>query len=122
YYYAGSTKITDRSLEILGQMDSLVQVELSECEGVTGAALVHLAALPRLREVELAGLPGVTLAGTRVFPVRVRVKYWTWRRDGTPAAAPKAPSPSAILVVPPGASHAGDGRHLHAVAVHRHVQ
>jgi hypothetical protein len=77
YYYAGLTQITDRSLEILGRMPSLEQVELYECLHVTDAGLVFLAALPRLREVEFSGLPGVTLEGTRVFPPRVRVKYWT---------------------------------------------
>jgi hypothetical protein len=77
YYYAGLTKITDRSLEILGGMDSLEQVELYECNGVTDAGLVFLARLPRLREVHLDTLPGVTLAGTRVFQQAVRVKYST---------------------------------------------
>jgi hypothetical protein len=77
YYYAGLTKITDRSLEVLGRMTSLEQVEFYECNGVTDAGLVFLAALPNLREIELAGLPGVTLDGTKVFPGRVRVKYWT---------------------------------------------
>ena len=77
YYYAGLTLITDRSLEILGGMASLEQVELYECNGVTDAGLVFLAGLPRLREVHLDGLPGVTLEGTRVFPARVRVKYST---------------------------------------------
>jgi len=77
YYYAGLTKITDRSLELLGRMQSLEQVEFYECNGVTDAGLPFLAALPRLREVHLDSLPGVTLAGTRVFPGRVRVKYST---------------------------------------------
>jgi hypothetical protein len=77
YYYAGLTLITDRSLEILGGMASLEQVELYECNGVTDAGLVFLAGLPRLREVHLDGLPGVTLEGTRVFPAGVRVKYST---------------------------------------------
>ena len=36
-----------------------------------------LANLPRLREVNLDSLPGVTLEGTRVFPGRVRVRYTT---------------------------------------------
>ena len=58
-------------------MGSLEQVKLYECQHVTDAGLVHLASLPRLREVELAGLPGVTLAGTGVFGPGVRVKYWT---------------------------------------------
>jgi hypothetical protein len=77
YYYAGLTLITDRSLEVLGRMPTLEQVELYECSGVTDAGLVFLASLPRLREVHLDGLPGVTLAGTRVFPGHVRVQYTT---------------------------------------------
>ena len=77
YYYAGLTQITDRSLEILGGMTSLEQVEFYECQGVTDAGLPHLAALPRLREVALDGLPGVTFAGTQVFPAGVRVRYST---------------------------------------------
>ena len=77
YYYAGLTLITDRSLEVLGRMSSLEQVELFECKGVTDAGLAHLAGLPLLREVQFDGLPGVTFEGTKVFPPRVRVKYWT---------------------------------------------
>ena len=77
YYYAGLTLITDRSLEVLGGMPTLEQVELYECNGVTDAGLVYLAGLPRLREVHLDSLPGVTLEGTRVFPAHVRVKYST---------------------------------------------
>ena len=77
YYYAGLTQITDRSLEMLGRMDSLEQIELYECNGVTDAGLAFLAALPRLREVALDSLPGVTLEGTRVFPAHVRVRYST---------------------------------------------
>jgi hypothetical protein len=77
YYYAGLTKITDRSLEILGRMSTLEQVEFYECNGVTDAGLPFLAGLPRLREVHLDSLPGVTLEGTRVFPPNVRVRYST---------------------------------------------
>jgi hypothetical protein len=77
HYYAGLTLITDRSLEILGRMSTLEQVELYECNGVTDGGLVFLAGLPRLREVHLDGLPGVTFAGTRVFPAHVRVRYST---------------------------------------------
>jgi hypothetical protein len=77
YYYAGLTQITDRSLEILGGMTSLEQVEFYECKGVTDAGLPFLAALPRLREVALEGLPGVTFGGTRIFPEGVRVRYST---------------------------------------------
>jgi len=77
YYYAGLTQITDRSLEILGRMSSLEQVDLYECKGVTDAGLAFLASLPRLREVHLDGLPGVTLQGTSVFPEHIRVSYST---------------------------------------------
>jgi len=77
YYYAGLTQITDRSLQVLGGMSSLEQVELYECNGVTDTGVAFLANLPRLREVNLDSLPGVTLEGTRVFPGRVRVRYTT---------------------------------------------
>ncbi len=77
HYYAGLTQITDRSLAILGRMSSLEQVDLYECKAVTDAGLVFLAGLPRLREVHLDGLPGVTREGTRVFPEHVRVIYST---------------------------------------------
>jgi hypothetical protein len=77
YYYAGLTLITDRSLEILGRMTSLEQIELYECNHVTDAGLTFLAGLPRLREVHLDSLPGVTFEGTRVLPAHVRVKYTT---------------------------------------------
>jgi hypothetical protein len=74
-YYAGLTQITDRSLEILGRMLTLESVELYETKEVTDDGLVHLAALPRLREIHLSGLPNVTPAGTRVFPAHVLVDY-----------------------------------------------
>ena len=75
YYYAGLTQITDRSLEILGGMESLERVDLYECLQVTDAGLPFLARLPRLREVHLDGLPGVTLEGTKVFQPGVHVYH-----------------------------------------------
>jgi hypothetical protein len=77
HYYAGLTQITDRSLEILGRIASLEEVEFYECKGVTNAGLPFLAALPRLRDVRVAGIPGVTLEGTSVFSASVRVNYST---------------------------------------------
>jgi hypothetical protein len=77
YYYAGLTQITDRSLEILGRMESLEQVDLYECLKVTDAGLPFLAQLPRLREVHLDGLPGVTLEETKIFRPGVHVYYST---------------------------------------------
>ena len=72
-YYAGLTQITDHSLEILGRMDSLEVVELFETKKVTDAGVAHLAKLPRLRRIELSGLPHVT--GTAVFPKTVQVEW-----------------------------------------------
>jgi hypothetical protein len=77
YYYAGLTQITDASLEVLGGMESLEQIDLYECKKVTDAGLPALARLPRLREVHLDSCPGFTHAGTGVFGAGVRVYYST---------------------------------------------
>ena len=77
HYYAGQTLITDRSLEILGGIVSLEEVELSACAGITNAGLPHLARLPRLRKVSLDATAAVTRAGLSVFPSHVRVDFWT---------------------------------------------
>jgi hypothetical protein len=74
-YYAGKTRITDRSLEVLGRMTSLESIELWETAGVTDAGLAALAKLPRLREFTISGAPRVTRQGVAVFPARVRVDY-----------------------------------------------
>lgn len=74
-YYAGKTRITDKSLEILGRMPSLERLELWETAGITDAGLAHLAGLPRLREVSLEGLAGVTREGAAIFPATVQVNY-----------------------------------------------
>lgn len=77
YYYAGLTQITNRSLEILGGVESLEQVDLYECLRITDAGLPFLARLPRLRKVHLDGVPGITLGGTEVFRPGVHVYYST---------------------------------------------
>jgi hypothetical protein len=74
-YYAGKTLITDKSLEILGRMNSLEKLELWETAGITNAGLAALASLPRLREIEIGGARGVTREGLAVFPATVRVTY-----------------------------------------------
>jgi hypothetical protein len=74
-YYAGMTRITDRSLEILGRMPSLERLEFWTCMGITDAGVAHLAPLPHLREITLEGLPGVTREAVRLFPPHVRVTY-----------------------------------------------
>ena len=74
-YYAGKTRITDRSLEVLGGIDSLERLEFWETSGITNEGLAALAALPRLREISLSGVRGVTREGLSVLPPTVRVTY-----------------------------------------------
>jgi hypothetical protein len=74
-YYAGKTRITDRSLEILGRTSSLESLEFWECAGLTDAGIAHLAALPHLRKISLGGSPRVTRRGMAVFPAFVQVDY-----------------------------------------------
>ncbi|MCI0391097.1 MAG: hypothetical protein MOB07_20315 [Acidobacteria bacterium] len=75
-YYAGKTRITDRSLEILGRMTSLEKLEFWECAGITNAGIALLASLPRLSEITIGGSPNVTRDGMAVFPAGVRANYW----------------------------------------------
>ncbi len=74
FYYAGSTRITDRSMEILGGMSSLERLEFWECGGITDTGVAHLAGLPRLREISLA-CPNVTRDGAAKFPPNVQVNF-----------------------------------------------
>jgi hypothetical protein len=74
-YYAGVTKITDRSLEILSRMTSLEHVNLHHCQGVTDTGVLGLAALPNLRHLQVEGCRNVTRRGTAGFTPRVRVSY-----------------------------------------------
>jgi hypothetical protein len=77
HYYAGKTQITDRSLEILGGMTSLEEVQLSACANISDAGLVHIARLPRLRKVSVDATNRVTRAGIVVFPASVHVDFWS---------------------------------------------
>ena len=74
-YYAGQTKITDRSLEILSRMPSLEKLEFWNCGGITNAGVAVLAALPALREISVDGCRQVTPEAIAVFPAHVRASY-----------------------------------------------
>jgi hypothetical protein len=74
-YYAGKTRITDRSLAVLGRMHSLERITLWATASVTDAGIAALAGLPRLREISLEGLPRVTREGAALFAPGVRVSY-----------------------------------------------
>ena len=74
-YYAGATKMTDRSLDILSRMTSLERIQLHHCQGVTDAGVRMLGALPDLRELSIEGSRNVTRAAFKGFAPRVRVSY-----------------------------------------------
>jgi hypothetical protein len=76
-YYAGSTHITDRSLEILEGLSSLEIIEFYECLGISDAGIGLLAGLPQLHELTVGGSPKVTREGAAVFPAKVCVNYRT---------------------------------------------
>jgi hypothetical protein len=73
HYYAGATLITDRSLELLGRMESLETLTFWSVARITNAGVAELAKLPRLREVTIEGSPNVTRAIASAFPPEVRV-------------------------------------------------
>jgi hypothetical protein len=75
-YYAGATRITDRSLEILGRMRSLESIEFFDCANITNAGIAHLAGLPRLREITIGGSQNITREGMAMLPRTVRANYW----------------------------------------------
>jgi ankyrin repeat protein len=73
-YYAGQTKITDRSLDILGRMTSLETLEFWNIAGITNTGVHHLARLPRLREVTFDRCRHISQEAAAVFPAGVHVK------------------------------------------------
>jgi hypothetical protein len=74
-YYAGKTRITDASLEVLGRMPSLESIELWETAGVTDAGVAALAGLPRLKRLAISGAPRVTRHALAWLPSRVEIEY-----------------------------------------------
>jgi hypothetical protein len=74
-YYAGGSKITDRSLGILARMTSLERIQVHHCQGITDAGVRLLAGLPNLRELAIEGSRTVTRAAFQGFATRVRVNY-----------------------------------------------
>jgi hypothetical protein len=72
-YYAGMTRITDRSLEILARLQTLERLEFWENGGITDAGIGALATLPGLRELTIGGAPHVTQTAFARFRPDVRV-------------------------------------------------
>jgi hypothetical protein len=75
FYYAGLTKITDRSLDILAGIRSLEELEFWQCAGLTTEGVAGLAALPHLRRISLDGLQNVSREVLSRFAPQVRVSY-----------------------------------------------
>jgi hypothetical protein len=73
-YYAGMTRITDRSLEILSRMHSLERLEFWGCQHITDIGIAQLADLPHLQEMTIEALPQVSRNVLSHFPANVRVK------------------------------------------------
>lgn len=72
-YFASYTRITDRTPALLSTIDSLEEVTLDSCAGVTDAGLVHLTRLPRLGRLRVSGMPGVTSTIADAFAAGVVV-------------------------------------------------
>ena len=75
-YFNSYTAITDRTPQILSEIDSLESVTFDACHGLTNAGVASLARLPRLREVSVAG-NGLTRDVIKAFPSGVTVTYST---------------------------------------------
>jgi hypothetical protein len=76
-YHAGNTLITDRSLEMLGRMNSLEEISFEGCKFISDAGINFLTTLPRLREISIGGCPKVTRTGVTGFASSVGVNYDT---------------------------------------------
>jgi hypothetical protein len=76
YYFNSYTTITNRTPELLSEMDSLERITFDACHGLTNAGVAGLARLPRLRELRVSG-KGVTSEVVDSFPPSVNVFYST---------------------------------------------
>jgi hypothetical protein len=74
-YFASYTGITDRTPDILSGVESLEEVVLDTCVGITDAGVAALARLPRLRTLGVSGMPRVTPAVAAAFGPGVRVRH-----------------------------------------------
>jgi hypothetical protein len=76
-YHAGYTLITDRSLEMLGRINSLEVLSFEGCKFISDQGIGLLTTLPNLREISIGGCPRVTRTGVTGFASSVRVNYDT---------------------------------------------
>jgi hypothetical protein len=76
-YFASYTRATDRTPELLSEIQSLETITMSGIPGITNTGVAALARLPRLRKLSLSGMQGVDLEALPVLAANIRV-------DGTP--------------------------------------
>lgn len=74
-YHAGYTRITDRTLEILGRMRFLEKVSFEGCKWITDAGMAFLSELPILSEVSVGTCPKITREVMSLFHDKIRVDY-----------------------------------------------
>src|SRR5258707_15852751 len=55
YYFNSYTTITNRTPELLSEMNSLERITFDVCHGLTNSGVARLARLPRLRELRVSG-------------------------------------------------------------------
>lgn len=73
-YFASYTQISDRTPQLLAEVDSLERITFDGCAGLTNAGIAALARLPRLRELRVSGR-GLTDDVRSPFPPGVQVHY-----------------------------------------------
>ena len=74
-YYAGSTRITDRSLLLLSRMLTLERIQLHHCQGITDAGVQAVVQHPTLHDLSIEGCGNVTRAGVANPAPHIRVSY-----------------------------------------------
>ena len=72
-YYAGQTRITDVSLALLADLDSLESITLSQCAGISTAGVARLSRLPHLKSLVVSGSPLVDQHVEGEFPPEVTI-------------------------------------------------
>ena len=74
-YHVWGTQITDRSLELMGQMNALESVLFWNCPHLTDEGISRLTRLPSLANLDLQKCEGLTVACVEGFRPEVRVNY-----------------------------------------------
>jgi hypothetical protein len=72
-YHVWGTQITDRSLELMSQIDALESVLFWNCPGITDEGLARLTRLPHLASLDLQNCEGLTAQCVEGFRPEVRV-------------------------------------------------